>query len=323
MRRRDFIKVVAGSAAAWPLAARAQQPGKVYSIGLFSAGAFPALPAFVEGLRRLGWVEGKNVVFIARSGENRLDRLSPLAIELVQLNVDVIVTVGTLAPLAAKQATTTIPIVMASAGDPVGSGLVDSLARPGGNLTGLSLMAPDIGGKRLELLKELRPGISRVAILWNATNPNAALVMKETTAAGGTLGLELQPFEVTGLNDIEGTLENAKRYQPDALIVVEDPLTVSSQKQIIDFAGTNRIPAIYGLREFVQAGGLMAYGASLSDLRQRAASYVDKILKGAKPADLPIQQPTKFELIINLKTARALGVEVPATLVSRADEVIE
>ena len=323
MRRRDFIKVVAGSAAAWPLVARAQQPGKVYRIGLFSAGAFPALPAFVEGLRRLGWVEGKNVVFIARSGENRLDRLSPLAMELVQLNVDVIVTVGTLAPLAAKQATTTIPIVMASAGDPVGSGLVDSLARPGGNLTGLSLMNPDTGGKRLELLKELRPGISRVAILWNATNPNAALVMKETTTAGGTLGLELQPFEVTGPNDIEGTLENAKRYQPDALIVVEDPLTVSSQKQIIDFAGTNGIPAIYGLREFVQAGGLMAYGASLSDLRQRAASYVDKILKGAKPADLPIQQPTKFELIINLKAARALGVEVPATLVSRADEVIE
>jgi putative ABC transport system substrate-binding protein len=323
MKRRDFISLLGSAVAAWPLAARAQQPGKVYSIGLFSAGAFPALPAFVEGLRRLGWVEGKNVVFIARSGENRLDRLSPLAMELVQLNVDVIVTVGTLAPLAAKQATTTIPIVMASAGDPVGSGLVDSLARPGGNLTGLSLMAPDTGGKRLELLKELRPGISRVAILWNATNPNAALVMKETTTAGGTLGLELQPFEVTGPNDIEGTLENAKRYQPDALIVVEDPLTVSSQKQIIDFAGTNRIPAIYGLREFVQAGGLMAYGASLSDLRQRAASYVDKILKGAKPADLPIQQPTKFELIINLKAARALGVEVPATLVSRADEVIE
>jgi putative ABC transport system substrate-binding protein len=242
---------------------------------------------------------------------------------LVQLNVDVIVTSGTLAPLAAKQATSTIPIVMAPAGDPVGSGLVDSLARPGGNLTGLSLMAPDLGGKRLELLKELRPGISRVAILWNATNPYAALVMRETATAAATLGLERQSFEVTMPNYLEGVLESARRYQPDALIVVEDPFTVSLQKQIIDFAGTNRLPVIYGLREFVQTGGLMAYGASLPDLRQRAASYVDKILKGAKPADLPIQQPTKFELIINLKTARALGLEVPATLLSRADEVIE
>jgi putative tryptophan/tyrosine transport system substrate-binding protein len=184
-------------------------------------------------------------------------------------------------------------------------------------------MAPDIGGKRLELLKELRPGISRVAILWNASNPYSALVVRETTAAAGTLDLELQSFEVTGPDDLEGVLERARRYQPNALIVVEDPLTISLQKQITDFAGTNRLPAIYGLREFVQNGGLMAYGASLSDLRQRAASYVDKILKGAKPADLPIQQPTKFELIINLKTARALGLEVPQMLLARADEVIE
>jgi putative ABC transport system substrate-binding protein len=322
IERRKFLATL-GGAAAWPLAARAQQSGKVYRIGLFSAGAFAALPALVEGLRRLGWVEGKNVVFVSRSGENRLDRLSPLAVELVQLNVDVIVTAGTLAPQAAKQVTTTIPIVMAPAGDPVGSGLVDSLARPGGNLTGLSLMAPDIGGKRLELLKELRPGISRVAILWNAANPYSALVVRETTTAAGTLGLELQSFEVSGPNDLEGVLERARRYQPDAMIVVEDPLTISLQQQITDFAGTNRLPAIYGLREFVQTGGLMAYGASLSDLRQRAASYVDKILKGAKPADLPIQQPTKFELIINLKTVRALGLNVPPTLLARADEVIE
>jgi putative ABC transport system substrate-binding protein len=271
----------------------------------------------------LGWVEGKNVVFVSRSGENRLDRLLPLAAELIQLNVDVIVTAGTLAPRAAKQATTTIPIIMAPAGDPVGSGLVDSLARPGGNLTGLSLMSPDIGGKRLELLKELRPGISRVAILWNGTNPYAALVVRETTTAAGTLGLEVQSFEVTGPNDLEGVLERARRYQPDALIVVEDPLTISLQNQITDFAATNRLPAIYGLREFVHTGGLMAYGASLSDLRHRAASYVDKVLKGTKPAELPIQQPIKFELVINLKTAKALGISVPPTLLARADEVIE
>jgi putative ABC transport system substrate-binding protein len=242
---------------------------------------------------------------------------------LVRLNVDVIVTAGTLAPLAAKQATTTIPIIMAPAGDPVGSGLVSNLARPTGNLTGLSLMAPDVSGKRLELLNEVGPRISRVAIIWNAANPYSLLVFREAKNAAQILNVELQSQEVKRSEDFDIAFSAIKQQIPDGLITVEDPLTVNFQKEIVNFAATNRIPAIYGIREFVQAGGLMAYGASLSDLRRRAAGYVDKILRGAKPADLPIQQPTKFELVINLKTAKALGIDVPARLLARADEVIE
>lgn len=325
MQRREFITLLGGAVAAWPLAAHAQPTGKVYSIAFFSAGASPiqALPAFVEGLRELGWIEGKNVVFVYRHAENRLDQLPELAADLVHLKVDVIVTQGTLAPLAAKQATTTIPIVMAPAGDPLGSGLVASLARPGGNVTGLSLMAPDLGGKRLELLKEVLPQASRVGILWNAANPYSALVFNETESAAQMLGIQLQSIEVRNSDDFDSAFEAARLQHPDALITVEDPLTINYRNQIADFAATNRLPAIYGLREFVEAGGLIAYGASLSDLRRRAAAYVDKILRGTKPADLPIQQPTKFEFLINLKTARALGLEIPPMLLARADEVIE
>jgi ABC-type uncharacterized transport system substrate-binding protein len=321
--RRQFI-VTLGGAVAWPLGARAQQqPGKLYSVALFSAGAFPALPAFIDGLRVLGWIEGKNVRFISRHTENRADRLSEVAAELVRLNVDVIVTAGTLAPIAAKQATTTIPIIMAPAGDPVGTGLVSNLAHPTGNLTGLSLMAPDVSGKRLEMLKELGIRISRVAIVWNAANPYCLLVFREAKNAAQILNVELQSHEVKRPDDFESAFYAIKQQVPDGLITVEDPLTVNFQREIVNFAATNRLPAIYGVREFVQAGGLMAYGASLSDLRRRAAGYVDKILRGAKPADLPIEQPTKFELLINLKTAKALGLTVPPTLLARADEVIE
>jgi putative ABC transport system substrate-binding protein len=325
MRRREFITLLGGAAAAWPIAARGQQIGKVYSIAFFTAGSSGAgaLPAFVEALRQLGWIEGKNVVIEHRYAENRLDRLPELAAELVRLKVDVIVAAGTLAPLAAKQATTTIPIVMTSAGDPLGSGLVASLAQPGGNVTGLSLMVPDIGGKRLELLKELVPRISRVAVLWNAANPYSAHVLRETESAARTSGIEVQSLEVRGPNDFDKVFEAARLQHPDALITVEDPLTVNYRNQIADFAATNRLPAIHGVREFVEAGGLMAYGASLSDLYRRAAAYVDKILRGTKPADLPIQQPTKFEFVINLKAAKALGLTVPPTLLVRADEVIE
>ncbi len=325
MRRRDFIALL-GGAAVWPLAARAQQGGKVYRIGFFSAGAAntPHLrAAFVETLRKLGWIEGKNVVFEYRYAENRLERLPELAEELVRLNVDIIVAPGTLAPLAAKRVTTTIPIVMANAGDPLGSGLVSSLARPGGNVTGLSLMVPDIGGKRLELLKDVLPRMSSVAVLWNVANPYPALVFRETESAARTFGIEVQSLEVRGPGDFDGVFENARLQHPEALITVEDPLTVNYRKQIVDFAATNRLPAIHGVREFVEAGGLMAYGASLSDLLRRAAGYVDKIFKGAKPADLPVQQPTKFEFVINLKAAKALGLTIPPSLLARADEVIE
>ncbi len=325
MRRRDFIALL-GGAAVWPLAARAQQGGKVYRIGFFSAGAAntPHLrAAFVETLRKLGWIEGKNVVFEYRYAENRLERLPELAEELVRLNVDIIVAPGTLAPLAAKRVTTTIPIVMANAGDPLGSGLVSSLARPGGNVTGLSLMVPDIGGKRLELLKDVLPRMSSVAVLWNVANPYPALVFRETESAARTFGIEVQSLEVRGPGDFDGVFENARLQHPEALITVEDPLTVNYRKQIVDFAATNRLPAIHGVREFVEAGGLMAYGASLSDLLRRAAGYVDKIFKGAKPADLPVQQPTKFEFVINLKAAKALGLTIAPSLLARADEVIE
>jgi putative ABC transport system substrate-binding protein len=246
-----------------------------------------------------------------------------LAAELVRLNLDVIVAAGTLAPLAAKRATATIPIVMTSGGDPLGSGLVASLARPGGNVTGLSLMAPDLAGKRLELLKEVAPGLSRVAVLWNAANPYSALVFKETERAAETLKIKVQSLELRSPDDLDGALEAAMRQNVSGLITVEDPLTISCRQQVAEFATKNRLPAIYGLREFVDAGGLIAYGAHIADLYRRAAGYVDKILKGAKPADLPIEQPIKFELVINLRTAKALGLEIPPMLLARADDVIE
>ena len=326
MRRRDFIFLLAGATAAWPLALRAQQAGKIYTVGSLTAGTgapIPGITTLGDTLRELGWIEGKNIAFERRYAENRLDRLPALAAELVDLKVDVIVAAGTLAPLAAKRATTTIPIVMTAAGNPVGSGLVPNLARPGGNVTGLSLMVPDLGGKRLELLKELLPRMSRVAVLWNAANPYPALVFKETERAAQTLGIEVQSLEVREPNDFGNAFEAAERHQPDALIMVEDPLTIDFRKQIADFALTHRLPAMNGFRQFVDAGGLMAYGASLSDLLRRAAGYVDKILRGAKPSDLPVEQPTKFELIINLKTAKALGIEIPPMLLARADELIE
>jgi putative tryptophan/tyrosine transport system substrate-binding protein len=327
MRRREFITLFGGAAAAWPLAARAEQVGKIHTIGIFSAGSFdptgPTVAVLPDALRALGWTEGKNIVFERRFAENRLERLPELAAELVHLNVDVIVAVGTLAPLAAKRATSTIPIVMTAAGDPLGSGLVASLARPGGNVTGMSLMAPDLGGKRLELLKELLPRLARVAVLWNAANPYSASVFKETQAAGRTLGIEVQSLEVRSPNDFDGAFEAARKEHPDALITVEDPLTFNYQKRIADFAVANQLPSLHGLKEFAVAGGLMSYGANIADLVRRAAGYVDKLLKGAKPADLPVQQPNTFDLVINLKTAKALGLEVPPTLLARADEVIE
>jgi len=324
MRRRELIFLMVGVTAAWPLAASAQQARKVFRLGSLNAGApIPEITGLGDALRELGWIEGKNIVWERRCGENRLERLPELAAELVRLKVDVITAAGTLAPLAAKQATATIPIVMTAAGDPVGSGLVSSLARPGANVTGVSLMVPELGGKRLELLKDLLPRMSRVAVLWNAANPYPAAVFKETERAAQTLGIEVQSLEVQGPDDFGSAFEAAKRQPPDALITVEDPLTMNFRSQIIDFAATYRLPAIYGLRLFVDAGGLMAYGASLSDLARRAAEYVDKILKGAQPGDLPVEQPTKFELLINLRTANALDLEIPPMILARANEVIE
>jgi putative ABC transport system substrate-binding protein len=325
MKRREFIALVGGVAVAGPFAARAKQPEKIYRIGSLAAGApVPQLlSVFPNALRDLGWIEGKNVIIDRRYAEDRLDRLPALVAELIALKVDLIVAGGTLAPLAAKRATSTIPIVMSNAGDPLGSGLVTNLARPGGNVTGLSLMVPDIGGKRLELLRELLPSASRVAVLWNAANPYPAAVFKETERAARTLGIQIQSIEVRSPDDFVGAFDIMKRERPDALITVEDPLTVDYRTQITESVADFRLPAMHGIREFVQIGGLMSYGASIADLLRRSAGYVDKILRGAKPGDLPVQQPTKFELFINLKTAKALGLTVPPSLLARADEVIE
>jgi putative ABC transport system substrate-binding protein len=325
IRRRDFVILLGGgAAAAWPLPAHAQQSGKTHKIGYLNAGSEPlGTTSLFDALSELGWIEGKNVAFERRWAENRLDRLTELAAELVRLNVNVIVAFGTLAPLAAKAATSTIPIVMADAGDPLGSGLVASLARPGGNVTGMSLMVPDLAGKRLELLKELPPQLARVAVLWNGANPYSALVFKETQAAGRTLGTEVQSLEVRNPGDFDGAFAAARQQHPAALITVEDPLTITYRKRIADFAVADQLPSLYGLRDYVEVGGLISYGANLTDLHRRAAGYVDKILKGATTANLPVQQPTQFDLIINLKTAKALGLDVPPTLLTRADEVIE
>ena len=322
MDRRTFIATVAGGFLAEPFAAVAEQPTKMRRVGLLSAGSVvPALrTAFIESLANLGWIEGKNVIVEWRFAENKLERLPELAAELIRLKPDVIVAGGgTLAPLALKRATATIPIVMAAAGAPVESGLVTSLARPGGNITGLSSNSLELAGKRLQLLKEILPAVSRVAVVWNAANPYPAVVLQQTKEAAPALGIEILSFEVRGPADIAGALESVMRQRPNALITVEDPLTINERDYIVEFTARNRLPAMYGLREFVVAGGLIAYGANLADLVRRSAGYVDKILRGAKPGDLPIQLPTTFELAINLKTAKALGLTIPQSVLLRAE----
>jgi putative tryptophan/tyrosine transport system substrate-binding protein len=325
MRRRKFITLFGAASAMWQLDASAQQGEKVYKVGFLSAGSRePYLsPIVADAFRELGYVNGKNITFESRYAEDRLDLLPKLAAELVSMKVDLIMAAGTLAPLAAKRATSTIPIVMMAAGDPVGSRLVASLARPGGNVTGTSLMSPDLAGKRLALLKELLPQVSRVAVLWNAANPYSALVFKQTVGAAPTFGVELQSLKIREPADIDVALDATKSQHADALITVEDPLTIDLRKKIAKFASDHRLPAITGLRVFVDSGALMSYGADRADILRRSVVYVDKILKGAKPSDLPVEQPTKFELVINLKTAKWLGLTIPLLLLARADEVIE
>ena len=309
------------------LPAEAQQAGKVTRIGFLGNGSppppsAPMLAAFRQGLRDLGWTEGENLTIEYRWAEGKLNRLPGLAAELVGRQVDVLVAAGTPGPLALKRSTTTIPIVMLAAGDPVGTGLVASLARPGGNVTGLGTIAPDLAGKKLETLSEVVPGVSRVAFLWNAANPFTAKVASEVKRAAQTLGVTLLSLEVRGAKDFESAFEAAIRGRVGALFVQEDPLTYEHRTRIVEFAATHRLPALYGLRGFVLAGGLMAYAVDHRDLFRRAATYVDQLLKGAKPADLPVQQPTKFVRVINLKTAKALGLTIPPSLLSQADEVI-
>ena len=307
--------------------AEAQQPKKVPRIGVL----FPGTPAsfstrteaFLQGLRELGYVEGKTITIEWRWAQDRVEQLPELAAELVRLNVDVIVTNGTPASQVAKNATRTIPIVMAVVGDPVGTGLVESLARPGGNATGLSNLTPELSGKRLELLKEVVPRASRVAVMLNPTNPNHQLDLKETQVAARTLGVELQPIEVSNPNTFQGAFATMTRDRVRALIVLADPTFYSQRSRIVELAVKSRLPGIYSQLEFAEAGGLLSYGPDRADLYRRAATYVDKILKGANPAELPVQQATKFELVINLKTVKALGLTIPQSLLQRADEVIQ
>jgi len=325
VRRREFISLLGGAAVAWPLAARTQQPAKLPTIG-FLGGTTPEtwsrfVAAFVQRLRELGWIEGRTIAIEYRWAEGRGERFAEIAAEFVRLKVDVIVTVGG-AVLAAKQATSLIPIVFAAAADPVGSGLVASLARPGGNVTGLSSQFTDLAGKRLELLREMVPSLRRLAIMANAGYPASVLEMAEVQATARTLGLDVVTLEIRRAEDIAPAFE-ALKGRAEALYVCAESLVTTNRVRINTLALAARLPTMHSIREYVEAGGLMSYGPNFPDLWRRAGDLVDKILRGAKPADIPVEQPTKFDLIINLTTAKALGLDVPPTLLARADEVIE
>jgi putative ABC transport system substrate-binding protein len=325
MQRRTFIALV-GAAACWSFAARAQQP-KLPLLGVLtnetSSLAALSFAPFAQGLQELGHVEGRNIVFEHRSSDGKDEVLPDLAAELVRLKPDVILASGTPPALAAKEATTSIPIVFARIGDPVGFGLVASLSRPGGNLTGISWQTTDVAAKRLDLITTAVPNVSRVAIFWDPDQPSHVLEVREATEAARSLRLQLVQVKVQGLTDLEPAFRTVLEQRVDAVIVAPGPAVAAYQQQIADLMVKAKLPAIYGRREHVEAGGLMSYGSNYSRMYRRTAVYVDKILKGAKPADLPVEQPTQFELVINLKTARALGLTVPQSLLARADEVIE
>jgi putative ABC transport system substrate-binding protein len=327
MHRRELITLLGGAAAAWPLAASAQQPHKVARIG-FLGNSTAALEAnlvgpFRDGLRELGYEEGRDIVIEYRWADGRYERFPVLIAELVALKVDAIVTAGTPASVAVKNVTTTIPLVMVAVGDPVATGLVASLARPGGNITGLTSMSVEMEGKRLELLREMIPKISHIAVLWNAASPIQIIEEAEVRAAAQVLEMKILSLGVRTREQIDEALAAIMRERPEALLVLADRLFLHHRMRIMDFAAEQRLPGVHAYRELVEAGGLMSYGPSYADMHRRAATYVDKILKGAKPADLPVERPTKFELVINLKAAKALGLSIPPSIILRADEVFE
>jgi putative ABC transport system substrate-binding protein len=325
MKRREFITLLGSAAAAWPLVVHAQQSAKLPTIGFLGGTTASTMTqwtdAFVQRLRELGWVEGRTVAIEFRWAEGRSERYTEIASEFVHLKVDVIVTVGA-AVVAAKQATSVIPIVFAVANNPVGIGLVGSLARPGGNITGLSNQTADLAGKRLDLLREVVPGLRRLAIMANFGYPASVLEMREVEATARALGLEVIILEIRRAEDIAPAFEGLKG-RAEGLSVVTDPLMVTNRLQINTLAQDARLPTIYPAREYVESGGLISYGANYPELFRRTAEFVDKILRGAKPSDIPVEQPTKFDLVINLKTAKALGLEIPPAVLGRADDVIE
>ncbi len=327
--RRAFVGTLAGGFLAAPLAAEAQQAGKGRRIGVLlpgneaRAGRDPRMQAFYQALREFGWVEGQNVVFERRYAEGRYERLPALATGLAGLNLDVIVTASTPPAKAAKSTTTAIPIVILDPGDPVGTGLVMSLARPGGNVTGVASVAPDLAARRLQLLKEAASKLSHAAVLFNAAIPPAELALRELRAAGQTLGVRVSEVGVEGPIGFENAFATITKEGVNALVVFSDPLTHMNQDRIISFAATRRLPAMFGDRAFADVGGLISYGPNYPEMFRRGAYYVDRILRGTRPADLPVEQPTKFELVINLKTAKALGLTIPPSLLLRADELIQ
>jgi putative ABC transport system substrate-binding protein len=326
IRRREFVALLGGAAAAWPVAARAQQMGKLPTIGFLGANTASSqrtsIDAFVQRLHELGWIANRTVAIEYRRGEGRDERFAEIAAEFVRLKVDVILTYGTPGAMAAQKATAVVPIVFAAAGDPVGTGLVASLARPGSNVTGLSIQQTDLAGKRLEMLREVLPALRRLAILAHIDSPNAVLEMREVQAAASALGLDAVTSEIRRAQDFAPALE-ALKDRVDALYVCPSPLLTTNRVRINTLALGLRLPSMHGFREFTEAGGLMSYGPNFPSLFRRAAEYVDKILRGAKPSDLPVEQPTKFDLVLNLTTARALGLEIPPHLLARADGVIE
>ena len=326
-RRHVVRDIVACIFLAVPFVAPAQQPSRIPQIGFLGTGS-PAesayrVEAFQQALRGLGYVEGRNIAIEYRWADGKVERFPDFAVALVGLKVDTIVATSTPGALAARNATRTIPIVFVTAADPVGSGLVASVARPGGNVTGLSLLAPEITARQLQLLKEAVPRAFRVAVLSNPTNAYTALLVKETEAAARSLAVRLQLLAVQEADAFDRAFSEIRRERPDALLVLADPTLVFHRARIVEFANQNRLPAMYPHREYAEAGGLMAYGTDLRDLYRRAATYVDKILKGAKAADLPVEQPTKFELVINVKSAKVLGLTIPPSLLVRADEIVE
>ena len=328
MKRRDFIALIGGAAASWPLVAHAQQPRKISRIGYLGVSSSSLEPhyvgAFRQRLRELGHVDGENIAIEYRWAEGQDDRLPSLATELVGLHPDIIVTTGTPGALAAMQATKTIPIVMASSADPVAAGLVASLARPRENVTGFTILGPELEAKRLELLKQTIPNVARVAILRNPSNPAVVSYFEATKIAGRTLQIVLDPVaEVRRVDEFDNAFLAIASARPHALAVLADRFLLANRNRIVEFAMAQQLPSMYPYREYVDAGGLISYAPSNIELFRGAATYVDKILKGAKPSDLPVQEPTKFELVVNLKAAKALGLTVPQTLLATADEVIE
>jgi putative ABC transport system substrate-binding protein len=326
MRRRDFITFIGGAATGWPLVARADQPATVARIGYLGLGPASAVSSRVEalraGLRDLGWIEGKNLLFEFRWADN-VDQLPGLAADLVRMKVDVIFATSSTLVEAARQATKTIPIVFATHADPIGSGHVASLPRPGGNITGLSELTTEIDAKALEILKEVVPQSTQIGVLWNPTTPSQVPGLQSVKTAGERLGIALSIVSTATADDFDVAFASMARENVGGVLIMPAPVTVSFRARLAELALKRRLPTIFGTKENVVAGGLMSYGVDRNDLTRRAALYIDKILKGVKPADLPVEQPTRFEFVVNLKTARALGVEIPPTLLVRADEVIE